>query len=152
MHLSDLLHEDALLIDLASRGKTAVLAELAGPIAGKLGVGTQRLTDILLERERLGSTGIGDGIGIPHGKLKGMTEALLVFGRSRLGVPFDALDGKPVHLFFLLLTPEDAPGLHLQLLARISRMLKGSGFREKLLRAPDRDSILRLIAEEDGDH
>jgi PTS system nitrogen regulatory IIA component len=152
MQLSTLLHEDALLIDLASRGKTAVLAELAGPIAGKLGIDTQRLTGILLERERLGSTGIGDGIGIPHGKLKGMTEALLVFGRSRLGVPFDALDGKPVHLFFLLLTPEDAPGLHLQLLARISRMLKGSGFREKLLQAPDRDSILHLIAEEDGDH
>ncbi len=151
MRLIDLLHKDALLIDLQARSKAAVLAELAAPVAGKLGIASQRLIETLLERERLGSTGIGDGIGIPHGKLSGMPEALLVFGRSRQGVPFEALDGKPVHLFFLLLTPENEPGLHLQLLARISRMLKGSAFREKLLQAPDRDSIWRLIADEDGD-
>jgi PTS system nitrogen regulatory IIA component len=151
MRLIDLLHPEALLAELQARSKGEVLSELAAPLAQRLGFETRRIAAILEERERLGSTGIGDGIGIPHGKLEGLDAPLLGVGRSRQGLPFDALDGKPVHLFFLLLTPEQAPGLHLQLLARISRMLKGGSFRERLLQAPDRESLWRLIAEEDGE-
>ena len=106
---------------------------------------------VFLEREQLGSTGIGDGIAIPHGKLAGLDGMVLAFGRSRKGVEFEALDGKPVHLFFLLAAPENSAGRHLKALARISRMLKDGAFRRNLLEAKERDDLVRIIAQKDDE-
>ena len=109
-----------------------------------------RLLGVLNERERLGSTAIGDGIAIPHGKLRGITQILGVFGRSREGVDFESLDGGPTHLFFLLVAPEDSASLHLKALARVSRLFKDAGFRQRLLDAADGDEVYRLLKEEDS--
>jgi len=106
---------------------------------------------VLIERERLGSTGIGGGVGIPHGKLDDLQSIVLGFGRSRGGVDFESLDGKSTHIFFLLLAPQNSAGLHLKLLARISRLLKKGLFKERLLQALDRDEIYHAIKEEDED-
>ncbi len=104
---------------------------------------------VLLEREKLGSTGIGEGIAIPHGKYKGIDRILVSFGRSVEGVDFDAMDGKLTHLFFLLLLPDSASGLHLKILARISKLLKNARVRERILRSNSREEIYRIIVEED---
>ena len=106
---------------------------------------------VLLDREKLGSTGIGDGIAIPHGKLAGLEEMVVAFGRSRSGIAFEAMDGKPVHLFFLLMAPENSAGQHLKVLAKISRMLKDAGFRKNLLEAKTHDDLVRLISEKDDE-
>ncbi|MGH7907926.1 MAG: PTS sugar transporter subunit IIA, partial [Candidatus Binataceae bacterium] len=105
---------------------------------------------VLDERERLGSTAIGDGIAIPHGKLKGVSRILGVFGRHPGGVDFESLDGNLTYLFFLLVAPEDSTSLHLKALARVSRLLKDGGFRERLLKAADAGEIFRLIKDEDA--
>lgn len=149
MKLLDVLPEEAILDDLKARDKKGVLEELAGPVAGLSGIDAKELVRVLLERERLGSTGIGEGIGIPHGKLKQLDRLFLGFGLSREGVDFDSLDGRPTRIFFLLLTPENTAGLHLKVLARVSRLLKNEPFREMLLKASDREEILELIREED---
>ncbi|MFN8644502.1 MAG: PTS sugar transporter subunit IIA [Candidatus Binatia bacterium] len=104
---------------------------------------------MLWERERLGNTAIGDGIAIPHGKLPGLSGVIGAFGRHPGGVDFESLDGSPTHLFFLLVAPEDSVGQHLKALARVSRLLKDRAFRERLLTAPDRATLFRLIREED---
>ena len=106
---------------------------------------------VLLERERLGSTGIGDGIAIPHGKLSGLEEMVVSFGRSREGIAFEAMDGKPVHLFFLLMAPENSAGQHLKALAKISRMLKDANFRKSLLEAKMHEDLFRIIAAKDDE-
>jgi PTS system nitrogen regulatory IIA component len=102
-----------------------------------------------MEREQLGSTGIGEGIGIPHGKVKDLESLVLGFGLSRKGVDFESMDGLPTHIFFLLMTPENSTGLHLKLLARISRILKNEPFKQKLLHAVTRDEIYTIIKEEE---
>jgi PTS system nitrogen regulatory IIA component len=104
-----------------------------------------------MEREQLGSTGIGGGIGIPHGKMKDIDSLVLGFGLSRKGVDFDSMDGQPTHIFFLLITPENSTGLHLKLLSRISRILKDDPFKSRLLNATNGDEILDIIKEEDED-
>ena len=111
----------------------------------------EAMLHVLLEREKLGSTGIGDGIAIPHGKLAGLDEMVVAFGRSREGIDFEAMDGKPVHLFFLLMAPENSAGQHLKALAKISRMLKDAGFRKNLLEAKTHDDLVRIIAEKDDE-
>jgi len=125
------------------------LEELVVPVAEIAGVSQKDLTKVLMERERLGSTGIGGGIGIPHGKMKNLESLVLGFGLSRKGVDFESLDGQPTHIFFLLITPENNTGLHLKLLARISRILKNDPFKNRLLGAADGDEILGIIREED---
>ena len=104
---------------------------------------------ILMEREKLGSTGVGESIAIPHGKIHGLDDLHISFGRSRKGVAFDALDGKPVHLFFLLMAPDHSSGQHLKALAKISRMLKDIDFRKKLMNAKSRDDLYDVIREKD---
>jgi PTS system nitrogen regulatory IIA component len=104
---------------------------------------------IIMEREALGSTGIGDGVAIPHGKMAGSGNVLCVFGRSKKGVDFDAVDGQPVHIFFLVLAPEDSASLHLKVLSRISKILRDPSFRKKLLKLPDAHSLYESIVEED---
>jgi PTS system nitrogen regulatory IIA component len=106
---------------------------------------------VLLDRERLGSTGIGGGIGIPHGKIPGIDRLFLGFGLSRQGIDFESLDGGPTRIFFLLVTPESSAGLHLKVLARISRLLKNEAFKERLLQAGTHEEITAIIQGEDED-
>ncbi len=149
MKICDVLHKEAILADLKARNKKGILEELVAPVADIAKVQQEDLVRVLLERERLGSTGIGGGIGIPHGKMKNLENLVLGFGLSRKGVDFESLDGKPAHIFFLLVTPENSTGLHLKLLARISRILKNETFKNRLLEAGDRDEILGIIMGED---
>lgn len=149
MKILDVLQKEAILDDLKSKDKKGVLDELVAPVARIAEVNHENLVRVLMDRERLGSTGIGGGIGIPHGKLKDLDSLVLGFGLSRKGVDFESMDGRPTYIFFLLITPENSTGLHLKLLARISRILKNEPFRERLLNAADRDEILSIIQEED---
>jgi nitrogen PTS system EIIA component len=150
LKISDVMGEELIIDELSGRSKQDVLREFSDLLAenGKVG-DKDELLRILAAREALGSTGIGDGVAIPHGKVKGMKGLVLAFGRSKRGVEFDSLDGQPAHLFFLLVAPEDAPGEHLKALARISRLMKNGGFREALLRAADKKEIKRIIAQEE---
>ena len=149
MKILDALPREAIIVDLKAIDKKGVLEELVVPIAKIAGIEREELVKVLMERERLGSTGIGEGIGIPHGKIRGLESLILGFGRSQKGVDFDSMDGMPAHIFFLLITPENSTGLHLKLLARISRILKNDPFKEKLLRATSRDEIYSIIEEEE---
>jgi len=149
MKICDVLHKEAILADLKAQNKKGILEELTAPVAEIANVDPEDLVKVLMERERLGSTGIGGGIGIPHGKMKNLESLVLGFGLSRRGVDFESLDSKPTHIFFLLITPENSTGLHLKLLARISRILKNEPFKDRLLSASDRDEILGVIKEED---
>jgi PTS system nitrogen regulatory IIA component len=151
MKILDVLQPESILVDLQAQDKKGVIEELAAPIAALTGVNHEELVRVLLERERLGSTGIGGGIGIPHGKLKKLDGLALGFGISRKGVDFESMDGRPTKIFFLLVTSENSTGLHLKLLARISRILKNDPFKERLLEATDREEVYRVIAEEDED-
>lgn len=149
MKILDVLPKEAIIADLKAQDKKGVLEELVEPIGRIKELDRKELVRVLLERERLGSTGIGSGIGIPHGKLKKLDELILGFGLSRKGVDFDSMDNRPAHIFFLLVTPENSTGLHLRLLARISKILKHDPFREKLLNASDTEEIHSIIKEED---
>jgi PTS system nitrogen regulatory IIA component len=151
MKILDILTSDALVAaNLTGTTKTAVLRELAEHLARQYPeINAERLVDVLWERERLGSTAIGDGIAIPHGKLPGLRGVIGAFGRHAAGVDFDSLDGSPTHLFFLLVAPEDSVGQHLKALARVSRLLKDRAFRDKLIGATNGEELFRLIREED---
>jgi PTS system nitrogen regulatory IIA component len=151
MKILDILTgEDLIAPSLSGTTKTAVLRELAEHLSRQHGeIDAGRLVEVLWERERLGSTAIGDGIAIPHGKLPGLKGVIGTFGRHVAGVDFDSLDGSPTHLFFLLVAPEDSVGQHLKALARVSRLLKDRAFRDKLIGAADRSAIFQLIREED---
>ncbi|MBE9582491.1 MAG: PTS sugar transporter subunit IIA [Proteobacteria bacterium] len=149
MRILDSLKEGAIVAELNATDKKGVLSELTASLANASGLKQEELLRVLLERERLGSTGIGGGIAIPHGKLKPLQSMLMGFGRSRKGVDFDAMDGKPTHLFFLLLAPEDSTGGHLKMLARISRLLKNTVFKERLMNAADWRELYMVIEKED---
>ena len=151
MKILDILTSEELIApDLTGADKTTVLRELATHLARANGaIDADRLVVVLWERERLGSTAIGDGIAIPHGKMPGLSGVVGAFGRHPAGVDFESLDGSPTHLFFLLVAPEDSVGQHLKALARVSRLLKDRAFRDKLIAAPDGAAIFGLIREED---
>jgi nitrogen PTS system EIIA component len=151
MKIADILPENLVIPALRGRTKEDVIRELAGHLAAvHAEIDADRLVEVLWERERLGSTAIGDGIAIPHGKLPGVKSVLGAFGRHLEGVDFDSLDGNPSKLFFLLVAPEDSVGLHLKALARVSRLLKDAEFRTRLLTVPDQTELYRAIREEDG--
>ena len=150
MKITDILDEASIIQDLRSTGKKGILEELSNVLVqgGKL-PDRDKVVEVLLEREKLGSTGIGDGIAIPHGKMKGIKALVTSFGRSIKGVNFESIDNKPTHLFFLLVAPENSAGIHLKALARISRLLKDPSFRNRLMEARDRQDLFEIIAEED---
>ena len=152
MKILDVLQIETIIPELTSRDKKGILEELAAPIAALTNLHHPDLVRVLLEREQLGSTGIGDGIGIPHGKIAGLDRMVVGFGMSRQGVDFDSLDGRPAHIFFVLVTPEQSTGQHLKLLARLSKMLKSDLFRKKLMTAASRDEIHAIIRNEDNDN
>jgi PTS system nitrogen regulatory IIA component len=150
MKLTDIMHKDAILTDLMARDKKTVIREMAVPTAKILKVDLSDIIKVLLERERLGSTGIGRGIAIPHGKLKSIEFPILGLGISRKGVEFESIDSLPAHLFFVLITPELATGTHLTVLSQIARFLKNDDFKNNLLNAGSSQDILSIIqAEED---
>jgi len=151
MKITDILAEDMVVSALRGRTKGEVIDELARVVAehhrGEIDHG--RLVQALEDRERLNSTALGEGVAIPHGKLPGLKRVVAAFGRSPAGVDFSSLDGKPTHLFFLLVAPEDSAGAHLKALARISRLLKDESFRTRLLNASNGADLYRTIREED---
>jgi PTS system nitrogen regulatory IIA component len=145
------LQPAAIIPGLSARNKAEVLAELAQNVIDRHpALDRQDLLQILNEREKLGSTGIGDGIAIPHGKLRQVNELICAFGRSREGVDFSSLDGRPVHLFFLLIAPENAAAVHLKALARISRILRDPAVRNALMAADDVRELFRIFQEQDN--
>lgn len=151
MKILDVLDKETILVDLKSKDKIGIINELVVPVARITGIDPKEIVRVLMERERLGSTGIGGGIGIPHGKLKNLDKVVLGFGLSRRGVNFESMDGRPTHLFFLLITPEQATDIHLKLLARVSRMLKKDALKEMMMKATDADEIIAMIAEDDDE-
>ncbi len=152
MKILDILAVDSIVPELKGRTKKLVLEELIGAVKqNKPNIDSDRLMKVLLERERLGSTGIGDGIAIPHGKLKDIDDLVLSFGRSIEGIDFESMDGKPVHLFFLLVAPEACAGIHLRALAKIARLLKNGTVRKRLAKVENRDDIFSIIQQEDED-
>ena len=153
MKISDFLHSKAVTADLKAATKKEVIEELvdilidAGVLDKKI---KTKLIEILLAREALGSTAIGQGIAIPHGKCENVAKMVAARGVSKQGIDFDSLDGEPAHIFFLLVAPIDSAGPHLKALARISRLLKDKYFREHLKTAKDEKAILKLVTQEDG--
>ncbi|MDT8443932.1 MAG: PTS sugar transporter subunit IIA [Desulfuromonadales bacterium] len=150
MKISELLDPAAIVAELKGTGKKEVLIELTDALLkADPSLVKDDVLKVLMERERLGSTGIGDGVAIPHGKLKEIDRLLISFGLSHHGVDFDSMDGKPAHLFFLLVAPEESVGVHLKTLARISKLLKSAAVRERLQSAVDSAEIYRIIIEEE---
>ena len=151
MKIVEFLNEKAVSADLKATTKDAALRELVEILAKAEGIKNQGdLVKVLMSRESLGSTGIGQGVGIPHAKTNAVKKLVAALGISTHGVNFDALDGELVHIFFLLVAPEDCAGPHLKGLARISRLLKDKHFRDSLKVLKDEKAILKLIREEDA--
>ncbi len=151
MKIMDILVKDGAILDLASDTKEAVLEEMArAAAAAEPALSAERLQEVLMDREALQSTGIGDGVAIPHGKISGLERIVASFARSVKGVDFESIDGQPTHLFFLLVVPEHSGGQHLKALARISRFFRDAEFRQKLIGASSLDDVFRTIEEEDA--
>jgi PTS system nitrogen regulatory IIA component len=151
MKITEFLRPESVIGALKAQDKPGVLGELSCALAQQVGdIPAERLTSVLLDRERLSSTGIGEGVAIPHGKLAGLPGLVAAFGISRKGLDFEAIDGKPTHLVFALLAPENSAGIHLKALARISRLFKNAAFRKAIVDAPSAEAIYDLIAGEDA--
>ena len=130
-------------------GETADLFENGLALVGTVDTVCRQL-EVLLEREALQSTGIGEGVAIPHGKMVGLDRLVASFARNPDGVDFDAIDGQPTHHFFLLVVPEHSGGQYLKALARISRFFRDAAFRQKLVEADSVDDVIRAIEQEDA--
>jgi PTS system nitrogen regulatory IIA component len=150
MRLSEIMGEGSVIPDLKAREKRAVLEELAQTIVDQEpDLDKSALVKVLLDRERLGSTGIGDGVAIPHGKFNGLSQPMVSFGRSRKGLDFESMDGQPAFLFFLLVAPENSTSIHLKALARIAKILKSSSFRKALMEVPTKKELYQTIIQND---
>ncbi len=152
MNIMGFLDDRAISTDIKALQKEDVIRELVELLAKAGSIkerDVSRLFQILMKRESLGSTGIGQGVAIPHGKSDCVDRLVAAFGVSRTGVNFDSLDGELVHLFFLLVAPEDSAGPHLKALARISRLLKDKHFRDSLKASRDEKLLVKIIREED---
>ena len=151
MQLDQIFKLEFINANLAAKNKDEALSELIDTIIrGGLSLDSHVILDILRQRESLGSTGIGEGVAIPHGKIPALNEIVVSFGRSEEGIAYDSLDGKPVHLFFLLLAPENSAGQHLKILAKISKMLKDADFRKKLIKAKTQGDLYKIIIEQEN--
>ena len=150
MRIAEVLAPEAVIARLAGTTAAEVLAELSRPVAAATGLVVARLQQTLLDRERLGSTSVGEGVAIPHGRLADLPALTAAFGRSPEGVDFKGIDGKPVRLFLVLFAPQAAASTYVQVLARVSRLFRSPAFREAILAAPDAVAIRRLIEVEDA--
>lgn len=151
MSLANLITPALVRLELKAEQKKEILAEMVDILqaAGKVRDRETYLRSVL-ERENLGSTGIGMGIAIPHGKSDVITDVVVAFGRSAAGVDFEALDDKPVHLIFLLAAPRDVGGIYLKALAQLSRLLRRQEFRQRLLDAATEDDVIAILTQEDA--
>ena len=149
MNLSDYLNGSRIVLNLQGENKKQVLEKLVEILGNQISINQQNIVDLLEVREKLSTTGIGFGIAIPHCKSSEVSELQIVVGRFEQGVDFDALDGKPTYIFFLLVSPLDVSGPHIKALARISRLLKGEDFRQKLIAAADNEDAIAIIEEEE---
>jgi PTS system nitrogen regulatory IIA component len=150
MKILDYLDEEWVIADLQGLDKTSLLKELSSVLVKPCKVtSVEELLQVLLDREKLGSTGIGEGIAIPHGRLKKLKKFFISFGRSVKGVDFDAIDRKPSQLFFLVMAPENSAVDNLKLLSRIVTLLKEPSFKKRLMEAPSRKELFKVIAEAD---
>jgi len=150
MKISDYLNEEWVLSDMKGTDKPSVLRELSNVLVKPCQVtSVEELLQVLLDREKLGSTGIGEGIAIPHGRLKKLKKFFVSFGRSVKGVDFDSIDQKPSHLFFLVIAPENSAVDNLKLLGRIVTLLKEPSFKKRLMEAPSQRELFQVISEED---
>ena len=151
MKISDILKKEHVIKELNSHDKKNVLDELSsfledeGEITNK-----ESLLAALIEREKLGSTGIGENVAIPHAKISEIDKIITVFGRSKNGVEFESLDQKPVNFIFLVIAPENSTSQHLKALARISRLFKNPSLRESVLRTNEADQIYSILVDEDS--
>ncbi|MEW6621145.1 MAG: PTS sugar transporter subunit IIA [bacterium] len=153
MKLAELLSVEVIETDLKATDKDSVLKELVDLLfkAGEI-TNREKILEAVKEREKLMSTGIGHGVAIPHAKCEGINTLLAAFGRSKKGIDFQSLDGEPVYLFFLLLSPENVTGPHIKALAKISRLLKHHYVREILKTAETSEKALELIRQEEAKH
>ena len=147
MQIADLLTPRTVIAQLRVTGKKQALQEIARRAALVTGSGERQIYDVLAERERLGSTGIGMGVGIPHGKLPGLTRLYGIFARLERPIPFEAIDDQPVDLIFLLLAPEGAVADHLKALALVSRLLRDRTVCEKLRGTDNADALFALLTD-----
>ena len=152
MEIGDLITPRSVVAQLRATNKKQALQELAKRAAALTGIQERTIFDVLIERERLGSTGIGMGIGIPHGRLPGLDALCGVFARLDRPVPFDAIDDQPVDLIFLLLAPEGAGADHLKALARVSRLLRDRSVCEKLRGTDNADALYALLIDRTPSH
>jgi PTS system nitrogen regulatory IIA component len=147
MEIADLLSPDAVIAHLKAAGKKQVLQEMAHKAAGLTKLPERRIFETLSEREKLGSTGMGQGIAIPHGRIPGIEKMTGLFAQLDQPVDFDAMDDQPVDLVFLLLAPEGAGADHLKALARVSRLLRNQSICEKLRAASQQAALYALLTE-----
>jgi len=152
MDLGDLIPADAVVASLKVKNKKQLLQELSARAARLTGLEERYIFDSLLQRERLGSTGLGQGIAIPHGKFAGLKQIVGIFARLDNPVDFDAVDGEPIDIVFLLLAPEGAGADHLKALARVSRFLREGSAVEKLRASKDAAAIYAVITENATSH
>ena len=153
MKLSDFLSPERVLAHIESNNKKDALKEIAEFVANvekDESLTSKHLLNAIMDREELGSTGIGDGVAIPHAKIHGLKNLCACFARSQTGVNFDSIDSEPVRLIFMLLVPENSAGMHLKALARISRVLKEPGFREQLIHANDSQALYDAFIQQDN--
>jgi PTS system nitrogen regulatory IIA component len=151
MKIMDFLSQDAIIVDLKATDKKSAIVELAEVLKNTKKIkNSDDIINIVLERERLGSTGIGQGVAIPHGKTDLLQEQIGVLGISRKGIEFNSLDGEPVHIIFLLVGPVEVAGQHLKVLSRISRLFKDKFLRQAIKEAKTTQEVVKLIQQEDA--
>ena len=153
VEITDIITPDGIILDLKNcNSKRQVLKELSQQAAAALGIDPQRLLEALMERERLGTTGIGHGIAIPHARLPELDHLVGLFARLEQPVDFESLDDQPSDLIFLLLAPDSADADSLKALARISRLLRDPGLRQRLRQEGDRDAVYRMLTQKPECH
>lgn len=150
LKISDFLCRKAININIAAKDKKGAIAELVDMLAKEKKVkDTSKAVQSILDREKIGTTGVGQGIAIPHSRTDVVGELIAAFGISKKGIDFESLDGEPVHLIFLILSPPDTGGQHLRALARISRLFKDKFFRQALIDSNSTEEVTRIIEQED---
>lgn len=150
MKIAEILREQCIIADIKGKTKREIIAELVETLEKtRLIEDVETVVNVVMEREKLGSTGIGNGVAVPHGKLKNINNIMCALGRSQKGVDFDAVDRGLVHIFFLVLAPEDSASLHLKVLSRITKILRDQSLRKKVIKLSNTHDIYMSILEED---
>jgi len=150
LKIAEILREQCVVADIKGKTKREIIAELVEALEkARLIEDVETVVNVVMEREKLGSTGIGNGVAVPHGKLKNINNIVCALGRSQNGVDFDAVDRGLVHIFFLVLAPEDSASLHLKVLSRITKILRDQSLRKKVIKLSNTHDIYMSILEED---